>query len=241
MSLSRPWQKENGIQKMIKTSTARTAATLLILFIFVGCKTQSKNWTILFDGKNVTGLRGYKMENFPWDNWKIVNGTLKTLVHEKGVDIISKEKYKDFELELEWKVQSGGNSGIFYFANEKGDHIWQSAPEMQVLDNIVHVDGKRTITSAGALYDLIAPSETVVKPVGEFNQVRIVSKNNHIEHWLNEVKILEYDYQNDNFKRLIKKSKFRDMPFFAKEVEGAIGLQGDHGEVWYKNIRIRKL
>ena len=226
---------------MIKTSTARAAATFLILFIFVGCKTQSKNWTILFDGKNVTGLRGYKMENFPWDNWKIVNGTLKTLVHEKGVDIISKEKYKDFELELEWKVQSGGNSGIFYFANEKGDHIWQSAPEMQVLDNIVHVDGKRTITSAGALYDLIAPSETVVKPVGEFNQVRIVSKNNHIEHWLNEVKILEYDYQSDNFKRLIEKSKFRDMPYFAKKTEGAIGLQGDHGEVWYKNIRIRKL
>ena len=226
---------------MIKTSTARATATLLIFFIFVGCKTQSKNWTILFDGKNVTGLRGYKMENFPWDNWKIENGTLKTLVHEKGVDIISKEKYKDFELELEWKVQSGGNSGIFYFANEKGGHIWQSAPEMQVLDNIVHVDGKRTTTSAGALYDLIAPSEVVVKPVGEFNQVRIVAKNNHIEHWLNEIKILEYDYQSDNFKRLIAKSKFRDMPFFAKKTEGAIGLQGDHGEVWYKNIRIRKL
>ena len=226
---------------MIKTSTARATATLLIFFIFVGCKTQSKNWTILFDGKNVTGLRGYKMENFPWDNWKIENGTLKTLVQEKGVDIISKEIYKDFELELEWKVQSGGNSGIFYFANEKGDHIWQSAPEMQVLDNIVHVDGKRTTTSAGSLYDLIAPSEVVVKPVGEFNQVRIVAKNNHIEHWLNEIKILEYDYQSDNFKRLIAKSKFRDMPFFAKEIKGAIGLQGDHGEVWYKNIRIRKL
>ena len=226
---------------MIKTSTVRATVTLLILFIFVGCKTQSKNWTILFDGKNVTGLRGYKMENFPWDNWKIENGTLKTLAHEKGVDIISKEKYKDFELELEWKVQSGGNSGIFYFANEKGSHIWQSAPEMQVLDNIVHIDGKRTTTSAGALYDLIAPSEVVVKPVGEFNQVRIVAKNNHIEHWLNKIKILEYDYQSDNFKKLIAKSKFRDMPFFAKEIEGAIGLQGDHGEVWYKNIRIRKL
>ncbi len=181
------------------------------------------------------------MENFPWDNWKIENGTLKTLAHKKGVDIISKEKYKDFELELEWKVQSGGNSGIFYFANEKGNHIWQSAPEMQVLDNIVHVDGKRTITSAGALYDLIAPSEVAVKPVGEFNQARIVAKNNHIEHWLNEIKILEYDYQSDNFKRQIAKSKFRDMPFFAKEIKGAIGLQGDHGEVWYKNIRIRKL
>ena len=186
---------------MIKTSTVRATVTLLILFIFVGCKTQSKNWTILFDGENVKGLRGYKMENFPWDNWKIENGTLKTLVHEKGVDIISKEKYKDFELELEWKVQSGG----------------------------------------GALYDRIAPAEVVVKPVGEFNQVRIVAKNNHIEHWLNKIKILEYDYQSDNFKKLIAKSKFRDMPFFAKEIEGAIGLQGDHGEVWYKNIRIRKL
>ncbi len=116
------------------------------------------------------------MENFPWDNWKIESGALKTLAHKKGVDIISKEKYKDFELELEWKVQSGGNSGIFYFANEKDSHIWQSAPEMQVLDNIVHVDGKKTITSAGALYDLIAPSEVAVKPVGEFNQARIVAK-----------------------------------------------------------------
>ena len=226
---------------MINTSTIRTTVTLLILFFFVGCKTQSKNWIFLFDGKNVKGLRGYKMENFPWDNWKIENGTLKTLAHKKGVDIISKEKYKNFELELEWKVQSGGNSGIFYFANERGNHIWQSAPEMQVLDNIVHTDGKRSVTSAGALYDLIAPSDVVVKPIGEFNQVRIVAKNNHIEHWLNEIKILEYDYQSDNFKRLVAKSKFRDMPFFAKEIEGEIGLQGDHGEVWYKNIRIRKL
>ena len=181
------------------------------------------------------------MKSFPWGDWKIENGTLKTLVHGKGVDIISKDQYKDFELELEWKVQSGGNSGIFYFANEKGSHIWQSAPEMQVLDNIVHTDGKRTITSAGALYDLISPSKVVVKPVGQFNQVRIVSKNNHIEHWLNNTKILEYDYHSDNFKKLVAKSKFRDMPYFAKDSIGAIGLQGDHGEVWYKNIRIRKL
>jgi len=226
---------------MIKANTAKTAVSFLILFLFIGCKTQSKNWIVLFDGKSVKGLRGYKMKSFPWDAWKIENGTLKTLVHGKGVDIISQDEYKDFELELEWKVQSGGNSGVFYFANEKGGHIWQSAPEMQVLDDIVHVDGKRTITSAGALYDLISPAAVVVNPVGQFNQVRIVSKNNHIEHWLNGTKILEYDYQSDDFKKLVAKSKFRDMPYFAKEPKGAIGLQGDHGEVWYKNIRIRKL
>mgnify|MGYP001212758893 FL=1 len=226
---------------MIKTNTIITATTGLFLFFFIGCNTQSKDWIVLFDGKSVKGLRGYKMENFPWNDWKIENGTLKTLVHGKGVDIISEDKYKNFELELEWKVQSGGNSGIFYFANEKGGYIWQSAPEMQVLDNIIHTDGKKTITSAGALYDLISPSEVVVKPVGQFNKVRIVSNNNHIEHWLNGTKILEYVYQSDDFKNLVSKSKFRDMPFFAKETEGAIGLQGDHGEVWYKNIRIRKL
>ena len=148
---------------------------------------------------------------------------------------------RDFELELEWKVQIGGNSGIFYFANEKGDFIWQSAPEMQVLDNMVHVDGKKTSTSAGALYDLISPSIEVVNPAGEFNKVRIIVKDNHVEHWLNGTKILEYKYQSEVFKKLVSQSKFRDMPFFAKTNQGSIGLQGDHGEVWYKNIRIRKL
>ena len=214
---------------MINTSTIRTTVTLLILFFFVGCKTQSKNWIFLFDGKNVKGLRGYKMENFPWDNWKIESGALKTLAHKKGVDIISKEKYKDFELELEWKVQSGGNSGIFYFANEKDSHIWQSAPEMQVLDNIVHVDGKRTITSAGALYDLIAPSVVVVKPIGEFNQVRIVAKNNHIEHWLNGLKVLEYERKSDEFLKLVSESKYSKWQNFGEENKGQILLQ-DHGD-----------
>ncbi|MEE2764887.1 MAG: DUF1080 domain-containing protein [Candidatus Neomarinimicrobiota bacterium] len=214
--------------------------TVTVLLFIADCSSQSKDWVILFDGQKVTGMRGYKMENFPWDGWKIEDGTLKTLPNGKGVDIISTETYKDFELELEWKVKSGGNSGIFYFATEKDTHIWQSAPEMQVLDNIVHTDGKKTVTSAGALYDLIAPSETVVNPVGEFNQVRILSKDNTVSHWLNGTKILEYEYGSDNLKKLINKSKFKDMPYFAKVPVGSIGLQGDHGEVWYRNIRVRR-
>ena len=149
--------------------------------------------------------------------------------------------FKDFELELEWKVQSGGNSGIFYFATEEGYSVWQSAPEMQVLDNIAHNDGLRSVTSAGALYDLIAPSVDVLKPVGQYNKVRIKVKNNHVEHWLNNNKILEYEYGSRFLEQLIDKSKFKDMPYFAKATSGFIGLQGDHGEVWYRNIRIRKL
>jgi len=211
---------------------------LLTAFIMVGFSSNSE-WTVLFDGKTVKGLRGYKQSGFP-DSWEVVDGTLKT-VPGHGVDLISEEVYKNFELELEWKVPKGGNSGIFYFATEEGNYIWQSAPEMQVVDDEKHTDGKNTLTSAGALYALIAPSANVVKPVGEFNQVRIKVKNNHVEHWLNGTKIVEYVYGSDMMLDLVAKSKFNKMPLFAKASEGHIGLQGDHGLIWYKNIRIRRL
>ena len=211
---------------------------LLTAFIMVGFSSNSE-WTVLFDGKTVKGLRGYKQSGFP-DSWEVVDGTLKT-VPGHGVDLISEEVYKNFELELEWKVPKGGNSGIFYFATEEGDYIWQSAPEMQVVDDEKHTDGKNTLTSAGALYALIAPSANVVKPVGEFNQVRIKVKNNHVEHWLNGTKIVEYVYGSDMMWDIVAKSKFNKMPLFAKASEGHIGLQGDHGLIWYKNIRIRRL
>jgi len=204
----------------------------------IGCSSNAE-WTVLFDGKIVKGLRAYKQSGFP-DSWEIVDGTLKTIPGH-GVDLISDEIYKNFELELEWKVPEGGNSGIFYFATEEGDNIWQSAPEMQVLDDEKHTDGENTLTSAGALYAMIAPSASAVKPVGSFNQVRIKVKDNHVEHWLNGTKIVEYVYGSDMMWDLVAKSKFSTMPQFAKASEGHIGLQGDHGVIWYKNIRIRRL
>ena len=216
----------------------KNLSILLTAFIMVGFLSNSE-WTVFFDGKTVKGLRGYKQSGFP-DSWEVVDGTLKT-VPGHGVDLISEEVYKNFELELEWKVPKGGNSGIFYFATEEGNYIWQSAPEMQVVDDEKHTDGKNTLTSAGALYALIAPSANVVKPVGEFNQVRIKVKNNHVEHWLNGTKIVEYVYGSDMMWDLVSKSKFNKMPLFAKASEGHIGLQGDHGLIWYKNIRIRRL
>ena len=214
---------------------------IITMGLLLGQNPGQKEWITLFDGKTVSGMRGYKMDSFPWDAWTIEDSSLKTIPGGKGVDIISTETYKDFELELEWKLQSGGNSGIFYFATEENHYIWQSAPEMQILDNTAHHDRLRLVTSAGALYDLIAPSEDVVNPIGDFNQVKIILRDNHIEHWLNGRKILEYDYDSLEFKNLIFNSKFKDMPHFAKASSGHIGLQGDHGEVWYRNIRIRKL
>ena len=210
----------------------------LTTFIMIGCSSNAE-WTVLFDGNIVKGLRGYKQSGLP-DSWEIADGTLKTIPGH-GVDLISDEVYKNFELELEWKVPEGGNSGIFYFATEEGDYIWQSAPEMQVLDDEKHTDGENTLTSAGALYAMIAPSTNVVKPVGSFNQVRIKVKDNQVEHWLNGTKIVEYVYGSDMMWDLVAKSKFSTMPQFAKASEGHIGLQGDHGVIWYKNIRIRRL
>ena len=207
--------------------------------ILVSCS-NTDEWEVLFDGKTVNGIRGYRQAGFPSEDWVVVDGALKTIPGH-GVDLISENIYKDFELELEWKVSTGGNSGIFYYATEEGDYIWQSAPEMQVLDNDTHTDGKNTLSSAGALYDLIMPSNVTLKPVGEFNKVRIKAKDNKIEHWVNGNKVLEYNYGSDEMWDLVAKSKFNTMPLFAKSDEGHIGFQGDHGEIWYRNIKIRKL
>ena len=212
---------------------------LLSLCLFIGCSFE-KDWIVLFDGKSVQGLRGYKQSGFPKQSWIVVDGTLKS-IPENGIDLISEDIFEDFELELEWKVEEGGNSGIFYFATEKSVEIWHSAPEMQVLDNTFHNNGKKSKTSAGALYDLIEPVVENTKPTGEYNHVVIIAKDKHVEHWLNGTKILEYDYQSSEMWELVDKSKFKDMPFFAKAAKGFIGLQGDHGEVWYRKIRIRNL
>jgi len=212
---------------------------LFFMAIFMIASSVNAEWIVLFDGEKVNSLRGYKQAGLP-ESWVIVDGALKTIPGH-GVDLISEDVYKNFELELEWKVPKGGNSGIFYFATEEGKHIYESAPEMQVLDNIAHKDGLRDVTTAGSLYDLIAPIKNVVKTVGEFNQVRIKVQDNHVEHWLNGIKVVDYIYQSEHMKALIAKSKFKTMPLFAKASSGHIGLQGDHGEIWYRNIRIRKL
>ena len=227
-------------KRQIGNNMTRILITLLFIFL-TSCSTNENEWIHLFDGKTVSGLRGYRMEKFPWGPWAIEDGSLKTVPGEKGVDIISADTFKDFELELEWKLQSGGNSGIFYFATEEGNFIYESAPEMQIVDNIDHEDGMRDERSAGALYDLIPTIRYAVKPLDEFNYVRIVSNKGHIEHWLNGILLFEYEHGSEALKELISKSKFRDWPFFGKASSGKIGFQGDHGEVWFKNIRIRKL
>ncbi|MDO9256076.1 MAG: DUF1080 domain-containing protein [Bacteroidales bacterium] len=205
---------------------------------------------LLFDGKTTDQWRSYGKETFP-KGWKINDDAIHCIGSGKGEageggDIITKEKFKNFELTLEWKISEGGNSGIFYLAQEiAGEPIWKSAPEMQVLDNEKHPDAKLGVDGnrqAGSLYDLIPAKPQNAKPVGEWNSVKIMVYKGTVVHYQNGVQVLEYHLWTDEWKKMCANSKFKDFSNFVNTAtEGFIGLQ-DHGDdVWYRNIKIRKL
>ena len=199
------------------------------------------DWIVLFDGKPTDKLRGYKMKEFPSQQWVIEDGALKT-VPGKSVDLISVDKFEDFELEFEWKVAPGGNSGVMYRVAETGPAPYLTGPEYQVLDDSKHPDGKNPKTSAGSLYALIAPpADKKMKPVGEFNSSRIVFKKGKVEHWLNGAKTVEYEWGSEEVKGLIAKSKFASMKEFMTLKEGHVDFQHHGQEAWFRNMRIRRL
>lgn len=198
----------------------------------------AEGWELLFDGESLDKWRGYRMEEIH-DGWAAEDGCLTRV--GGGGDIITREQFDDFELSLEWKITPGGNSGIFFNATEDYDHVYESAPEMQVLDNGTHNDGKNTTTSAGANYALHAPAEDSTNPVGEFNHAVIRVQGDHVEHYLNGHKLLEYDLGSEAWRALVAASKFKDMPGYGNASMGHIALQ-DHGDkVYYRNIKIRRL
>jgi hypothetical protein len=221
-------------------STLRIGLALAALVVASAPASARGPWVTLFDGKSTDAWRGYRQQTFPSDAWTVENGALKSVAGKHG-DLVTKETYRDFELELEWRVSPGANSGIFYRATEDADDIWQSAPEMQVLDDDKHADGKNPKTSAGSLYALVAPEGKVLRPVGEWNRVRVVVRGSHVEHWLNGRKVVEYEYGSDALAKLVAASKFSGYAGFAKAPEGHVGLQNHGDDVWFRKIRIRRL
>jgi hypothetical protein len=183
--------------------------------------------------------RGYKADTIP-SRWTFANGVLsKTRPVD---DIVSKDEFGDFELELEWKIGVAGNSGVFYRGTEEYDHIYWTAPEYQLLDNIKGADNKTPLTRAAAVYGLYPAPDGHVKPIGEWNSTRIVARGAHVEHWLNGFKMEEYELWSPDWEARVKASKFSAWPNYGRAKRGHIALQGDHnGELAFRNIRIREL
>ncbi|ANW96663.1 hypothetical protein AXE80_10430 [Wenyingzhuangia fucanilytica] len=214
---------------------------------------KKKGWKLLWDGKTTNGWRGAKLDKFPEKGWVIENGELSVLSSggaesRAGGDIVTNELFKDFELKVDFKVTPGGNSGIKYYVDTEINKGSGSSIglEYQILDDDLHPDaklgnheGSRTVSS---LYDLIqADVNKPINPVGEWNTAHIISKNNHIEHWLNGTKVLEYERKSDHFRKLVSESKYVKWPNFGELEKGQILLQ-DHGDlVSFKNVKVRSI
>jgi hypothetical protein len=209
-------------------------------------------WVLLFDGTSAEGWRGFNMAELP-ENWTIVDGALYCAESgrgeagaENGGDIVYDKPFENFKLSLEWKIGEGGNSGIFYLAQEGKDKIWRTAPEMQVLDNERHIDaelGKDGNHQAGSLYDLIPAKPQNAKPAGEWNSVEILVYKGTVIHRQNGEQVVEYHLWTPEWEEMIKNSKFPEYnPDWANVAKkGLIGLQ-DHGDdVWFRNIKIKEM
>jgi hypothetical protein len=209
---------------------------------------------LLWDGESTKGWRGAKLDHFPKSGWEMKDGTLTVLATDGGEstgpgDIVTKDQFSDFELELEFKITKGANSGIKYFVDPELNKASGSAIgcEYQILDDVNHADGLASTHTIGSLYDMITAENLSIpgrgkqfKGVGAWNKARIISRNGKVEHWLNGEKTVEYDRFSQMFRALVSYSKYKNWKNFGQWPQGHILLQ-DHGNaVDFRSIKIRE-
>ena len=202
-------------------------------------------WLLLFDGHSLDAWRGYNRPDATDSRWKVEGETL-SLPPDNGRDthgqrdIISKETFEQFELVFDWKIATGANSGVKYFVLEDRDSA--IGHEYQVIDDERHADAKiGQQRQTAAFYDVLPAADRPIKPAGEWNTTRIIVRGQTVEHWLNGKKVLQYELNSPSLNAAIDKSKFKGIERFGKRQNGHILLQ-DHGnQVWFRNIRIRRL
>ncbi|HXA37424.1 MAG TPA: DUF1080 domain-containing protein [Phenylobacterium sp.] len=197
---------------------------------------QAAGWKLLFDGKSTTGWKGFKTAA-PDAGWTVRDGVIGP-DPKTSKDLVSKEDFENFELDFDWKISPKGNSGVMIHVIPVGEETYESGPEYQILDN---AHGEAPPQQAGSLFALYAPSMDMTKPVGQFNHGRIVVDHGRVQHWLNGMKVVEYDMNSADFKARVAASKFKRWPQFATGKTGAIALQNHGDAVWFKNIKIKVL
>jgi hypothetical protein len=217
----------------------------------------ASGWILLFDGKSFKGWRGLGRDSMPEGHWTIEKGAMKKISSgevplqldgqpQTGGDILTENTYTDFELHFEWKISPGGNSGIKYNVSEDMSTSFppRSAAlgfEYQILDDDGHPDAQNGENrTAAALYDLMAPQDKILKPPGEWNTARIVFIGNHGEHWLNGIKVLEYNLGTPEMEKRLGTSKYRVYDHFGEKRRGHIVIQDHTDEAWYRNIKMKE-
>jgi len=183
--------------------------------------------------------RGYRLDGFPADNWSVADGVLQANAHAQQISLISRSRYTDFDLALEWCVAPAGNSGILYRVLETLAEPWQSGPELQLLDDARHPDARRPQAACGALYDLLAPAHGATMTAGVYHSARVVLRAENVEHWLDGECVLQYAFDSPAFRDAVARSKFKALPGFAGARSGHIVLQHHGDAVAFRNIEIR--
>lgn len=196
---------------------------------------------MLFDGQTHNGWHSFKKTSFPTNGWVVEDGWLHCL-GKNGGDVLSDGQYDQFDLQWDWKIEPSGNSGLKYFVLETQSSAL--GHEYQMLDDQRNPDGKvaggKHVTAS--FYDVLKPTiEPPTKPVGEINHSRIIVKGNHVEHWLNGVKVLDYECGSEAVKEAVAKSKFKNVQGFGERAKAHLLLQDHHSQVWFRNIKIRDL
>jgi hypothetical protein len=209
-------------------------------------KDQAGDWEILFDGKGMEKWRGKSKAGFPVGGWKVEDGLL--FLDGKGGDIITKEKYSDFELVFDFNLTEGANSGVKYFVdtlvNQETGNIMVNGPEYQIIDDYSHPEIKKDLnglSSTASTYLLYAPKNKKLNPPGQWNTGKIIAKGDKVEHWLNGVKVLNYKRGSKDFHKRKAKTKFKNDKKYGELESGHILLTDHHDRVYFKNIKVRKL
>ena len=202
---------------------------------------KAQGWRLLFDSKSFQGWHLYAKKGAPNAGWKVEDGLLKKLAKVRDGDIATDESFTDFDLTWEWRVAAGGNNGLKYLVTEQRP----SAPghEYQMIDDTGHPDGKLGAKrQTASFYDVLPPADNKpLKPVGEWNASRILVQGNHVEHWLNGAKVLEYELGSDAVKAAVAASKFKNSAGFGTKIKGHILLTDHQDECWFRNLKIREL
>ncbi len=205
---------------------------------------KAAGWKLLFDGKTTDGWHSYKKDDV-MPGWQVVDGTLACVDPHNAGDLVTKDKYGAFELSLQYNISKGGNSGVMFHVTDAGPKVWTTGPEVQLLDNELGADPQK----AGWLYQLYEPAidpETgkpadATKPAGQWNDLRIVITSDKCATYMNGKQYYTFVLGSDDWNQRVAKSKFAAMPDFGKADTGYIALQGDHGQVAFRNIKIRPI